>query len=96
MKTFIIGQVRINDPVRYEDYKKLTVATLQPYGGKFIVRGGAREVLDGEWSDDRIVVLEFPSKEQAKAWFTGDVYATAKAIRESASTGRFILLEGVE
>lgn len=96
MKAYIIGDITITDPVRYEDYKKLTLATLQPYGGKFVVRGGQRIALEGGWDSGRIVVLEFPSIEQAKAWYSGEVYAQAKAIRQSASQGRLVLVEGVE
>jgi uncharacterized protein (DUF1330 family) len=96
MKAYIIGEITITDPVRYEDYKKLTLATLQPYGGKFVVRGGPRTVLEGGWEGGRVVVLEFPSVEQAKAWYSGDVYAPAKGIRQSASQGKFILVEGIE
>ena len=96
MKAYIIGDINITDPVRYEDYKKLTQATLEPYGGKFVVRGGKRTVLEGGWESGRIVVLEFPSVEKAQAWYSGDVYAPAKAIRQSTSQGKFVLVEGIE
>ena len=96
MKAYIIGDINITDPVRYEDYKKLTAATLEPYGGKFVVRGGKRTVLEGGWESGRIVVLEFPSVEKAQAWYSGDVYAPAKAIRQSAAQGKFVLVEGIE
>lgn len=96
MKTYIIAHINIKDPVRYEDYKKLTPATLLPYGGKFVIRNGDREVLEGSWSDDRVVVLEFPSKEKAKEWYSGDMYSAARAIRQSCSEGKLILIEGVE
>ena len=96
MKAYIIGDITITDPVRYEDYKKLTQATLEPYGGKFVVRGGPRTVLEGDWDAGRIVVLEFPSHEKAKAWYEGEVYAPAKKIRQSASKGKFVLVEGIE
>lgn len=95
MKAFIIGDVRITDPVRYEDYKKLTVASLAPFDGKFIVRGGATETLEGDWQTGRMVVLEFPSKDQAKAWWSSPTYAPAKAIRQASSITKMILVEGV-
>ena len=96
MKAYVFVDIDITDPTRYEDYKKLTAATLTPYGGKFIVRGGSRDVLEGEWNSDRTVLIEFPSKEKAKAWWSGNEYAPAKAIRQSASRARTILLEGYE
>ncbi len=94
MKAYIIGEIKVTDPARYEDYKKLTQATLEPYDGKFVVRGGKCEVIEGEWDVNRIVVIEFPSVEKAKAWQSGDVYAPARAIRQSASVGKFIVVEG--
>jgi len=96
MKAYVFVDIDITNPTRYEDYKKLTAATLTPYGGKFIVRGGTREVMEGEWTSDRTVVIEFPSKEKAKAWWLSDEYAPAKAIRQSASTARMVILEGYE
>jgi len=96
MKAYALVDIHITDPVRYEDYKKLTAATLTPYGGKFIVRGGARETLEGEWTSDRTVILEFPSMDKARAWWASDEYAPAKAIRQSASNARMVLLEAFE
>jgi uncharacterized protein (DUF1330 family) len=96
MKAYVIVDVKITDPVRYDDYKKLTPASLVPYGGKFIVRGGQTETLEGEWEPGRIVVIEFPSMEKAKAWWSSDEYAPAKAIRQSASHAKLILVEGFE
>jgi uncharacterized protein (DUF1330 family) len=94
MKAYIIVDVNITDPVRYEEYKKLTPGSLAPFEGKFVVRGGVTETLEGDWKPGRIVVLEFPSVEKAKAWWSSDGYAPAKAIRQSASITRMILVEG--
>jgi uncharacterized protein (DUF1330 family) len=96
MKAYVIVDVEITDPARYDEYKKLTPASLVPFGGKFIVRGGQTETLEGEWKPGRIVVLEFPSLEKAKAWWSSDVYAPAKAIRQSASHAKLIVVEGFE
>lgn len=95
MKAYIIVDVNITNPSRYEDYRKLTPASLVPYDGKFIVRGGATETLEGEWLPGRVVVLEFPSMQQAKAWWSSAAYAPAKAIRQSAAETKMILVEGV-
>ena len=94
MKAYIIVDVRITDAALYEDYKKLTPASLQPFGGRFIVRGGATTTLEGDWVPGRIVVLEFPSMEQAKAWWSSEGYAPAKAIRQASSETKMILAEG--
>jgi uncharacterized protein (DUF1330 family) len=94
MKAYVIVDVAITDPVRYEDYKKLTPGSLVPFGGKFIVRGGQSETLEGSWKPGRIVVLEFPSLEKAKAWWSSEEYRPAKALRQSASVTQMIVVEG--
>ena len=95
MKAYIIVDVTITDPARYEEYKKLTPASLIPFEGKFIVRGGPTTVLEGERLPGRIVVIEFPSLEKAKSWWASDTYAPAKAIRQSAAITDMIVVEGV-
>ncbi|MGC1241840.1 MAG: DUF1330 domain-containing protein [Chryseosolibacter sp.] len=95
MKAYVIVDVRITDPERYEAYKKLTPGSLEPYDGKFIVRGAETETLEGSWNPGRIVVLEFPSLEKARAWWSSEGYAPAKALRQSASVTQMILVEGV-
>ena len=96
MKAYIIVDVEINDPIRYDAYKKLTPASLVPYEGRFVVRGGGAETLEGSWNPGRVVVLEFPSMEKAKAWWSSEGYAPAKALRQSASNTRMIVVEGAE
>lgn len=96
MKTYVIVDVKITDPSRYEDYKKLTPASLLPYDGKFLVRGGQSETLEGSWKPGRVVVLEFPSAQKARAWWSSEGYAPAKALRQAASVTQMILVEGVD
>ncbi|HEY8512759.1 MAG TPA: DUF1330 domain-containing protein [Cyclobacteriaceae bacterium] len=96
MKAYVIVDVTITDPSRYEQYKKLTPGSLEPFGGKFIVRGGNAERLEGDWQPGRIVVLEFPSYEKAKEWWSSEQYAPAKALRQSAAVTQMIVVEGVE
>ncbi len=95
MAAYIIVDVSITDPVEYEAYKKLTPATLIPFDGKFIVRGGKAETLEGEWEPGRIVVLEFPSVEKAKAWWASDVYEGPKAIRHRAAHSKMLVVQGI-
>lgn len=95
MKAYVTAIIDVRDPVRYADYVKLTPATIAPFGGKFIARGGRSEKLEGAMPANRIVVIEFPSYEQAKAWYDSEGYQVARAIRHSASTGSLVLVEGV-
>ncbi len=82
MPAYIIAEVSIHNPVEYEDYKKLTPQSLKPFDGKFIVRGGKTETMEGDWNPERVVVIEFPTVHQAKAWWNSEGYAPAKALRQ--------------
>ena len=95
-KGYVIALVDISDEERYADYRAGVVASLEPYGGRFIVRGGTIEPLEGSWHAQRTVVIEFPSMEQARAWFHGDGYQELAAIRREASTADIVLVEGVD
>jgi uncharacterized protein (DUF1330 family) len=92
---YVIANVTVKDPVRYEDYRRLVGPTLAQYGGRFIARGGAIEVLEGGWHPGRLVIVEFPSMDQARAWWSSPEYAEAKAIRQATSEGTLLILEGV-
>lgn len=95
MAAYIIVDVKITNPDRYEDYKKLTPGSLLPFEGKFIVRGGTAETLEGDWQPGRIVVLQFPSMEKAKAWWSSEGYAPAKTLRQATSITRMIMVDGI-
>jgi uncharacterized protein (DUF1330 family) len=95
MSAFVIVDVTINDPEEYEAYKKLTPASIAAFDGKFVVRGGQTETLEGGWEPGRMVVLEFPSVQQAKAWWASAEYATAKKIRHRSASTKMIVVEGV-
>jgi len=95
MKAYIIIDVIMRDVARMEAYKKLVPATLASFDGKFIVRGGSTEVLEGDWNPERIVIIEFPSMEKARAWWSSDDYAPAKSIRQSAAVTKMIMIEGM-
>lgn len=96
MAVYIIVEVDVQNPEEYEDYKKLTPASLRPFNGRFIVRGGAAETLEGDWQPKRIVVLEFPTNEDAKRWWSSDEYAPAKALRQRTAVTRMVLVDGYE
>lgn len=96
MPAYIIVEVTVHNPTEYEDYKKLTPGSLKNYQGKFIVRGGKTETLEGEWNPPRIVVLEFPTAELAHAWWASEEYAPAKMLRQRTAHTRMILVPGFE
>ena len=95
MSAYVIAQVKITDPVRYAEYVKQTPATIVPFGGRFIVRGGRAEKLEGTLEPNRVVILEFDSVERAQAWYASEAYQAPKALRQSASLSNLILVEGV-
>ncbi|HEV7890495.1 MAG TPA: DUF1330 domain-containing protein [Pyrinomonadaceae bacterium] len=95
MAAYIVVEVDVRDRERYEDYKRLVPPTLAQYGGRFVVRGGAAETLEGDWSPGRIVIVEFPSVEQARAWWDSPEYAPAKELRQATAHTQMILVEGV-
>jgi uncharacterized protein (DUF1330 family) len=94
MAAYIIVDIQIHDTVAYEEYKKLTPASLAAYDGKFVVRGGAAQVLEGAWQPGRVVVLEFPDAAKAKQWWDSPEYTPAKQIRQRAAHTNMILVEG--
>jgi uncharacterized protein (DUF1330 family) len=94
MKGYVIGEVDVKDPARYEEYRKQVLATIEKYGGRFLVRGGKNEGLEGAPPAGRIVLLEFPSFEQAARWYRSAEYEPLIRMRQSASNGRLILVEG--
>lgn len=95
MAGYVIIDVKITDPERYQEYRTLAAATLEAYGGRYLARGGKTETLEGDWDTGRIVVLEFDSIERARAWWASEEYSAPKAVRQSASVTRMILVEGV-
>jgi uncharacterized protein (DUF1330 family) len=95
-KGYVIGQVDIKDPDAYARYRAKTPASVAEFGGRFLVRGGAVEALEGDPPLPRIVVLEFPSFEQAKAWYSSPGYQAIIGIRQGASVGRLFLVEGAD
>jgi uncharacterized protein (DUF1330 family) len=94
MPAYIVGDVTVTDPDRYKDYTAHTESTLEPFGGRFIVRGGASETLEGEWKPGRLVVIEFPDADAARGWYSSERYREILPIRHEASIGSLVLVEG--
>jgi uncharacterized protein (DUF1330 family) len=95
MAAYVIVEVNVENTLEYEEYKKLTPTTLAAFDGKFIVRGGQTETLEGEWQPDRIVILEFPTVDRAKEWWNSDDYTKAQAIRQRTAKTKMIVVQGV-
>lgn len=92
---YIIANVRVTNAVQYEDYKKWSSAAMQAHGAEVCVRGGAVEVLEGDWTPDRLVVLKFPTVEAAKAFNASDEYDKARESRQGAAVMRMVVVEGL-
>ena len=95
MAAYVIADVNVTDPGLYADYTKIVTATVEKYGGRFVVRGGAVDVKEGGWKPARLVVLEFPTMAQARDWYDSPEYAPALALRLKAANAKLILVEGV-
>jgi len=94
MPAYIVADVKVTDPAGYEPYRPLAAASIARFGGRFLVRGGKADLLEGAPAPERIVVIEFPDAETARRWYFSDEYQQALKIRQANSTGRLILIEG--
>ena len=95
MPAYLIVEVETHDPQLMAEYRALNTPIVADYGGVFLVRGGDVVTLEGDWQPERLVIIEFPTMEQAKAWWSCDEYAEPKAMRQRAGRTQMILAEGV-
>jgi len=95
MAAYVIVDLTVTDRPLMEEYRKRAPATLTPYGGKFLVRGGAHQTIEGDWKPNRLVVLEFPSMEHAKRWYHSEEYREPLAMRLRAGRANFVMVDGV-
>jgi uncharacterized protein (DUF1330 family) len=95
MAAYIIVEIEITEPVGYEEYKEQAAHTVHKYDGKYIVRGGKTEVLEGDWNPKRIVVLEFPTMERAKEWLNCEEYREPRKLRHRTANTNMILIQGI-
>ena len=96
MKAYVIAQIKVEDPEVYSQYTAQTPATIAAHGGKFIARAGQADVLEGETSNYRTVILEFPSREAVNNWFHSPEYQAIKHLRAASSSGSLIVVDAVE
>lgn len=95
MAAYVIVQGEVLDERKYLQYKELTPKTISDHEGRFIVRGGQKEDLEGRWDTSRVVILEFPSMDHARRWYASAEYQAAKSVRDGAANLTFTLIEGV-
>jgi uncharacterized protein (DUF1330 family) len=94
MSAYVVVEIDVKDAERYADYKTMVPASLEAYGGRFLVRGGTVESLEGTWEPSRFVILEFDSMERAKRWWDSDEYREARDLRQATADTRMIVVEG--
>jgi uncharacterized protein (DUF1330 family) len=95
MPAYFIFDLDVHDPAGMLQYLERVPGTLTKYGGRYIVRGGQFEVVEGDWQPARVVMLEFPNMEQAKLWYDSDEYQDMKAARFKAAKSNIVLVQGV-
>ena len=96
MAAYLMAEIDVHDITGYEDYRRRVSATLPAFGGRFLVRGGNTETLEGDWRPQRLVIIEFPNMERARAWWSSPEYEAARAIRQRTAHTRMIVAAGVE
>lgn len=92
---YVIANVTVTNPVQYEDYKVWSSAAMQAHGAEVCVRGGAVQVVEGDWTPERLVVLKFPNLKAARRFEASAEYGKARASRQGAATMRMVIVEGV-
>jgi uncharacterized protein (DUF1330 family) len=95
MPAYIIVDIDIHDPSLYEEYKKAAPSSIAAFGGKYLARGGACEILEGNWLPKRLVILEFESMARAKQWWESQEYSDAKGLRHKCASTKMIVTEGL-
>ena len=95
MPAYVIADIDVIDPIRYEDYKRLSPLSITKYGGRFLARGGEVQTLEGAWTPGRLVVIEFPSLARAHEWWASAEYAPARALRQATSKGSLVVIDGL-
>ena len=94
MAAYVIAEIDVTDATAYENYGKRVLATIEKFGGRFLARGGRSEPLEGGWRPKRLVIVEFPSMEQAQKWYRSPEYGPLITLRQQASRGRLVLVDG--
>jgi len=96
MTGYVVVQVDIEDPDGFAQYREMVPPTLDIYGGKYLVRGGDYECVEGDWDPKRLVIIQFESVERAKAWLNSDEYAPAKQLRHQTAQSKCVVVDGLD
>ena len=95
MPAYVIATVTVNDPAKFNKYGHQAAITVEQYGGKYLVRGGIVELVEGDWNPKRIVVLEFPTMEKAKIWYNSTEYHDVKQMRFESADTNLLFADGI-
>lgn len=95
MPAYLFANVEVTDAAGYEQYRQRVSATIEAFGGRYLVRGGVTEVLEGNWTPKRLVILEFPDMGQLKAWYRSPEYRPLLELRQRTATSTLVAVEGV-
>jgi uncharacterized protein (DUF1330 family) len=96
MAAYVIVETDVTDPERYERYKAAATEAVVAHGGRYLVRGGELDVLEGDWEPSRLVVLEFDDLATARRWYDSEGYRQARRLREGAARLRLVAVQGVD
>ena len=95
MAAYLVGDIDVTNPAQFEEYKKLAPAAIAKFGGRYLIRGGAYETLEGDWKPQRVTVVEFESMEKGKAFYNSPEYQAAIKVRKGAATMKMLLVQGI-
>ncbi|MFI5372508.1 MAG: DUF1330 domain-containing protein [Candidatus Eisenbacteria bacterium] len=95
MPAYVVVDIEVEDVARYTDYRGQAPASIAAHGGRYLARGGRTEVFEGTWKPSRLVILEFPTLEQARTWLESPEYAEARALRHATARTNMVAIEGI-
>lgn len=95
MAAYLVVDIDVTNPARFEEYKKLAPAAIAKYGGRYLIRGGAYEAIEGDWKPQRLTLVEFESMEKAKAFYNSPEYRAAIKVRTGAAKMKMLLVQGI-
>jgi uncharacterized protein (DUF1330 family) len=95
MRAYLVAAETVHDEELFAEYRKQVVATVEAFGGRFIARGGKQTVLEGQWQNPRTVIIEFPTREAAEAWYKSPDYQKIIGLRLKSTSGNLIILDGM-
>lgn len=95
MPAYLVADIEVTDPAGYADYRKAVVESIASFGGRFLTRGGATEVVEGGWSPKRLVIVEFPTMARLREWYASPAYAPALELRKRSAVSNLVMVEGI-